>query len=221
MRDNVASSRIAADSISKVGKAIATAFAQAGASSVAILGRREDRLKTALAEISEKVPKATLLYAVADITKREELEKAFTTFRTQAGAPHILVSNAAVLPSPGPIASAEAEELARSFESNVMGALNAAQVFLQHAQALENPMILNVSSAIAHMAPLPKMGLYAASKSANAKMFDYLAVENPGVHVVNVQPGLINSGMNYNGMALPWDERKLFLMPQHCHYVLC
>ena len=168
-------------------------------------------METALAEISEKVPNATLLYAVADITKREELEKAFTTFRTKAGAPHILVSNAAVLPAPGPIAGAETDELARSFESNVVGALNAAQMFLQHAQAIEDPIILNISSAIAHMAPLPKMGLYAASKSANAKMFDYLAAENPGVHVVNVQPGLINSEMNYNGMVLPWDESKLSL----------
>ena len=53
-----------------VGKAIATAFVQAGASSVAILGRREDRLKDAIAEILEKIPGATLSYAVADITKR-------------------------------------------------------------------------------------------------------------------------------------------------------
>ena len=37
---------------------------------------------------------------------------------------------------------------------------------------------------------------YGAAKAAAIKMFDYVAFENPGLHVVNFQPGIIATGIN-------------------------
>ena len=61
-----------------IGKAIAKAFAQAGASSVAILGRRVDRLRSAIKEISDAVSgtKPRLIFKVTDLNNREAVKQA-------------------------------------------------------------------------------------------------------------------------------------------------
>jgi NAD(P)-dependent dehydrogenase (short-subunit alcohol dehydrogenase family) len=56
--------------------------------------------------------------------------------------------------------------------------------------------VFNISSAIAHTDFIPDVWLYSATKAANIKMFDYLQVENPDLHVVNIQPGVVATGIN-------------------------
>jgi NAD(P)-dependent dehydrogenase (short-subunit alcohol dehydrogenase family) len=38
---------------------------------------------------------------------------------------------------------------------------------------------------------VPDVWLYSAAKAANVKMFHYLQIENPDLHVVNFQPGAV------------------------------
>lgn len=147
------------------------------------------------------------------MTDRRQTEQAFADVITQVGKPDILVHSAGVLPDPGPIAKAEAETLLYIFSINVFGALNAAQVFLKHTGP--QPILLNINSGISHMVPLRNMGVYAASKAANAKAFDYLALENPHVHLVNVQPGVVNTEMNREGKVQTQDERNYG--PRQCY----
>ena len=188
-----------------IGKAIAKAFAQAGASSVAILGRREDRLKTAVGEIARSLDVQTtkLQYAVADLTKREDVARALQGFVERQGGKKIdiFVSNAGALPTPGYALQMDQEVFMKGFDSNVRSALNAVHSFLAHAA--KDATLLNISTGIVHMLPLPGMSAYAASKAANAKLIDYIQAENPELHAVNVQPGVvateINSDTNMQG----------------------
>ena len=178
-----------------IGKAIATAFSQAGAASVSILGRREDRLKTSLASMTGvKNARTKLQYEVADLCKREEIERAFSNITAKVGKIDVYVSNAGVLPTPGAVATIDPGEFLYGWNINVMGALNGAQVFLSHAAP--NAILLSISTGIAHFAPMPGMSAYAATKVANTKMMDYFAAENPSLHVVNVQPGVVSTEMN-------------------------
>ena len=65
-----------------IGKAVARAFVQAGAASVAILGRREDRLKSAISDIREAISAdspALLSYEVVDLTNRDRVKMHCTT----------------------------------------------------------------------------------------------------------------------------------------------
>jgi len=194
-----------------IGKAIAIAFAQAGAKSVAILGRRLDRLKTSATAISAAASERTdVLYETADLMDRTQVDTALKSITDKVGKIDIFVSNAGALPEPGPILGYNAATFMRGFELNVLSAFNAIQAFMPLAGP--EPVLLSISTASAHFAPMPGFAAYSASKAANLKMVDYLAAENPQLHVVNIQPGWIPT--EANGMRAEAPDVGMLLF--HC-----
>lgn len=191
-----------------IGKAIAIAFAQAGAKSVSILGRREDRLKTAIDDLRSAATSdaSVFQYGVADLKDRKQIDKALDSIVKEVGKIDILVSSAGVLPELGPLATIDASNFMKSFELNVLTALNAVQAFLPRAGP--HPIIISVSSCIAHMSPMPNVSGYAVSKAANLKMMNYFAAENPNLHVVNLQPGTVATEMSESAGVQPHDLSK-------------
>lgn len=192
-----------------IGRAIAIAFAEAGAASVSILGRREDRLQKAKQAIiaARSSQKTAVNYEVADLNKRSEVDKALQSIADQFGQIGVFVSNAAVLPEPGLVATGDADNFMFGLEMNVRSAFNAIQAFVP--RAAPQAVLLSISSGAAHVAPVPGMGAYATSKAANLKMMDYFAAENPSLHVVNVQPGLVETEMTEGSAMKVPDERTL------------
>ncbi|CAG9954006.1 unnamed protein product [Clonostachys rosea f. rosea IK726] len=169
-----------------IGVAIATAYAQAGAKFVAILGRRLHVLQEAAERIRSANPEGstTVLFERADVGKRDSLAAAFNAFASKTGAQiDILVSNAGTLPDPSPVLSSKEDVIRDGLETNVIGALNVAVPGGTWA--------------------------YAATKIAVTKMFDYLQFENPDMHIVNIQPGVVASDMNTKHGAPPQDEAEL------------
>ncbi|RFU75827.1 oxidoreductase, short chain dehydrogenase reductase family [Trichoderma arundinaceum] len=173
-----------------IGKAIAIAFAQAGANSVAILGRRLDRLKSSAIAISAATQSNTqIIYRRADLADRAQVEDALAGITSAVGEVDIFVNNAGSLPPLERVARYDAATFMRAFEMNVLTSLNAIQAFIPVAGL--NPILLNVSTNLAHIQPMPGMPAYAASKTAQLKMVEHFAVENPELHVVSFQPGVI------------------------------
>ncbi|GFP57133.1 short chain dehydrogenase citE [Trichoderma asperellum] len=157
-----------------IGKAVAIAFAQAGANSVSILGRRLDRLESSVIAISAAAqPNSQVLYRKADLTDRAQVQDAL----------------ASALPPPGLVAKYNATTFMGAFEMNVLTSLNAIQAFIPLAGV--DPILLNIGSNLAHVQPMPGMPAYAASKAAQLKMVEHFATENPELHVVSLQPGVI------------------------------
>jgi len=179
-----------------IGKSIALEFARAKAKSVTILGRRRTHLEEAEKEIAAgRTDQATtVLFVAADLMKPEDVERAFQTVYSRVGYIDVLVSNAAAMSAGGPLSSYEPEVFMHGFNLNVLSAFNAVQAFLPLAGP--KPMIINISTALAHFAPMAGAGSYAISKAANLKMMNYFAVENPDLHVVNVQPGTVTTDMS-------------------------
>lgn len=178
-----------------IGKSIATSFAQAGAASVAIVSRRQEVLEKAVKEIAAAGPNTKVLFATADATDKRSLEAAFKNIIDQTGGKiDIFISNAGYLPTPTPVSEINADQLKQAFELNVITSLNAFQAFLPYAS--KNAHVFNTSSGIGHMAPIPQIVAYAMTKAAGIKLFDNIALENPDLHVVNVQPGVIATEMN-------------------------
>lgn len=191
-----------------IGKAIALAFAQAGAQSVSILGRREDRLKSTVDELRNSASSKSSVsqYEVCDLRHAEEVRAAFDSIVKTVGKIDILVSNAAVLPDITPLAGFNTDRFMQGFELNVLTALNAVQAFLP--RSVPKPMVINISSCIAHMSAMPMVSGYAVSKAANLKLMDYFAAENPELHVVNVQPGTVKTEMSEKAGAPGKDSGK-------------
>lgn len=74
-----------------IGNAIAVAFAQAGAKSVAIVGRRLDALKSGAATISAALPTGSdtqVLYEQADLLSRADTTKALQSIASKVGRYH-------------------------------------------------------------------------------------------------------------------------------------
>jgi NAD(P)-dependent dehydrogenase (short-subunit alcohol dehydrogenase family) len=199
-----------------IGKLIAIAFAQAGARSISILGRREDRLITSSKAITQAAQESKkdvkVLYRITDLTNKTNVEESFKSLAAEIGPLHILIANAGLFPRAGPMATVSADVLMAGFETNVRGALYSIQAFLPLSSSAPDgsePTILNIGTGT-HMAPIPGIGPYMISKAANHKMIDYIATENPKIHVVNVCPGVIETEMSEpnKDSVSHWDSRK-------------
>lgn len=190
---------------SGIGLATAIAFAQAGAASVAIIGRRKERLQAAAADIKAAGPSTRVICEPADMADRAAADRALTAIYKEVGKLDILIAGAGIMPKIGPVKGYSEEDFRRGFELNVINAFNAIQCFLP--LAVPNAMLFNVSSGIGHIAPIPGLLTYSLNKAAIIKLFDHVASELPELHVVNIQPGVVESDVNKPTGMPGQDER--------------
>lgn len=203
---------------SGIGKATAIAFAQAGAKVVAIFGRRVENLRLAAEEISSasRVAGTTTLAVIesVDISNRSALDAAFASASKKAGGAQIdiLVNNAASVKPLGSLTTYGEKELREMIESNLIGPFNVVQAVVP-LLAL-NAKILNISSGIAHINPVPGLWAYASLKLAIVKMFDYLQAEghHPDLDVFNIQPGVVATELNQTSNFPAQDDGKLICL---------
>jgi NAD(P)-dependent dehydrogenase (short-subunit alcohol dehydrogenase family) len=151
-----------------VGAATALAYAESGAANLALVGRTE---KTLLAT-------------------KAALESFSTTINSKLD---ILVANASYLPDLTPVLKSKADDWWKGFEINVKGQYNLVQAF--SALAVDNAILINISSCVAHLPFAPGHGSYHASKIAAFKLFDYIQIENPDLIVMHFHPGVIDTDM--------------------------
>lgn len=187
-----------------IGKAVGLAFAEAGAKSISILGRRLEVLKAAQADITAASPNTEVLSVVADLVDKDQTVAAFRSISEQVGKIDVLVSNVGVYQSPGLMSSYNAQGLMRSLELNVITTLHTCQAFLLVAGS--DPTLLHTTSDMACMPAKPGWhgsGSYSVAKAAALKLIEYIAAENPHVRVISVQPGFIPTDLNGNHEAAP------------------
>jgi NAD(P)-dependent dehydrogenase (short-subunit alcohol dehydrogenase family) len=182
---------------SGIGKATAIAFAQAGAKAIAIFGRRVERLKSAADEIRKAgLSDTRVVFEGVDLTQRAAVDAAFSSAVKQVDRAKIdiFISNAGILTPPGTVGGYDEKEFYKGIELIMGSAFNAIGMALP--LLAPKAKVFNISSAIAHTDFVPDVWLYSATKAANIKMFDYLQIENPDLHVVNVQPGVVATEIN-------------------------
>lgn len=199
-----------------IGKSMAVAFAQAGASTVAILGRRLDRLEAAVNDIAQASGgKAKVIFETADISKRDSVDTAVKNLVNKAGGANVdvLICNAGYCPTPGTLLESEENDFRQGLDLNIMGAFNTLQAFAPVLAT--NAYVFNTSSGSAHIKPVPTIWAYATAKLAAIKIFEYFQMENPELHVVQIQPGVIMTEMTEGSgiaNAAP-DDRKFTQSP--------
>nr|AMD38955.1 reductase [Fusarium thapsinum] len=180
-----------------IGQATGIALAQAGAESIFIVGRRLEQLQISAKEIQAANSSTQVLFGTGDVTKFEFISTAMKKIVDKLGKIDIFIANAGMLPKPGPVYGYDEAQLRQGFEVNVIGVFNSLQAFLP--LAAPDAKVIYVGSGICHwslMAEVPGVFSYAAAKAAALKMVDYFAFENPHIHVVSIQPGIIATGIN-------------------------
>ena len=90
-----------------IGKSITRSFAQAGAASILITGRREKLVAETKAALAKEFPKTSFQYITAAISNLADTDAAFAEVQ---GGIDILVANAAFLPEVRLIKETDADD---------------------------------------------------------------------------------------------------------------
>ncbi|MGH2572041.1 MAG: SDR family NAD(P)-dependent oxidoreductase [Actinomycetota bacterium] len=177
-----------------IGRAIALAFARAGAS-VALAARGEDDLLRAAKEV--EATGAAALPVPTDVTDPNQVQKLVDLTVEAFGTVDILVNNAGAAPFLSPVDQARLEGFEKYFRVNFWGALygikSAAPVLLSKQDAC----VLNVASVAAFIAS-PGVSYYASAKAALVSLTRTVAYEwaASGVRVNALAPGWIETELN-------------------------
>jgi NAD(P)-dependent dehydrogenase (short-subunit alcohol dehydrogenase family) len=175
-----------------IGRAIAEAFARAGAG-VCVLARKPDELEeTAAALRSLDAPVTTVAGSAGD---PDVIEQAVAACVADLGRLDVLVNNAATNPAFGPMIETEPWAVRKVLEVNVEGPLLLAQAAHRAWMAEHGGTIVNIGS-VGGLSPAPFIGIYNASKAALLHMTRQLALElAPDVRVNALAPGLVKTSM--------------------------
>jgi 3-oxoacyl-[acyl-carrier protein] reductase len=152
------------------GYGIAEAFIREGAR-VACLD-----VKGEVAEAAAKRIGAGAIALTADVSKREDVERAAKQAIEALGRIDIVVNNAGITHRNKPIMEVEEAEFDRIFAVNVKSILLTAQAFIPHMRAHGGGVFINVGSTAA-LRPRPGLTVYNASKGAVHVMTKSMAVE--------------------------------------------
>ncbi|OAG02410.1 putative short-chain dehydrogenase [Paraphaeosphaeria sporulosa] len=185
-----------------IGKAIAMAFAKAGASAIVILGRNKVTLSSAETEITGLARAGGHLTVVrtftADVTDTGAIFDVFKAVRDEFKRVDVVVSNAAGLH----LATLEAtniDDYWKTFEINVKGTLNVIQAALKFGfdrNGSDPATFINVSSVGLIMPTFPTWSNYVATKLAAFSMTQYLAAESGGkIRAFSIHPGRVETDM--------------------------
>ncbi|MBT8159498.1 MULTISPECIES: SDR family NAD(P)-dependent oxidoreductase [Arthrobacter] len=192
---------------SGIGDATARRLAEHGAT-LAILGRRRDRLDTLVADI--EAAGGAALTVEADITDRAQAENAVATVIERFGRLDILVNNAGLMLL-GPVVGADVDEWERMIAVNQKGLLYMTNAALPHLLAAakdglrEVADIVNVSS-IAGRQAWANYGVYNMTKFGVNGFTEALRQEvtQKHVRVGVIEPGAVATELvSHNNETMP------------------
>jgi short-subunit dehydrogenase len=170
-----------------IGRAVARAAAQRGAQ-VGLISRSQDELDAVLREAGGRG--AT---SVADVARRDDIERALLEIEGALGPIDILVNNAGI-GAYGAFADEEVDTFERLMRVNYLGTVYAMKAVLPGMLARGRGHIVNVAS-IAGRIGAPFEAAYSASKFAVAGLSEAVAIEigTKGVGVSVVNPGPVET----------------------------
>ena len=172
---------------SGIGKAIAEAFAGAGAR-VTIAGRTRDRLDSAAAELGGEVEAA-----VCDVTDDAQVAALFDGVAERRGPVDILVNNAG-MSAPTPTHELDPAVWRRVIDVNLTGAFLCARAAFQRMIPRKSGRIINIGSISAQMSRA-NAAPYTASKFGLEGLTRSLALDGRahGIAVGIVHPGNVGT----------------------------
>jgi len=172
-----------------IGRAIAEAFAEAGAR-VVISSRNQEPCDEVAAAIRAKGGEAIAI--TARISDHAQLENLVAKTRAEWGAIDILVCNAAINPHYGPLEALSDQVFERMMTNNVLSNLWLSKLVVPDTKAMRDGSIIFISST-GGLKSSTVIAMYGITKSADIALCRSLAAEW-GPHNIRVNciaPGLI------------------------------
>lgn len=172
-----------------IGKAIAKAYADAGAS-VLLSSRKLPDLEAAAAEIGGDVD-----VFPANAGEPEQAEACVARCVERFGTVDILVNNAATNPYQGPSIDIDLPRYDKTWQVNHRGPLVWTQLAWRAAMQERGGSVINIAS-VGGLSVETSIGIYNGTKAALLHLTRTLAAElAPGVRVNAIAPGLVKTDM--------------------------
>ncbi len=174
-----------------IGRAIALAFAHAGAD-VVLTSRRSEGLEPVAHEIQELGRKAVV--APAHVGRPETVAAMVDCLVADEVPVDILINNAATNPAMGTLIETDPLAWQKILDVNVTGPLTMTRAVVPLMRRRKGGCIVNVAS-VAGIEPTPMLGAYSISKAALIHMTRVLAGElaDDNIRVNAVAPGLVET----------------------------
>ncbi|HEY7167461.1 MAG TPA: SDR family oxidoreductase [Candidatus Binatia bacterium] len=157
-----------------IGAAAAKRLAKNGAKVVVNYHQNRDAAVSVLSEIEKSGGRGIICQA--DATQKAQMEAMAGTAREQLGPIDILVNNAYFPFDVGALHQISWDSVRRSVEHELAAFHNGVSACLPDMTAKKAGRIIVISSRLAQQ-PLPRMGAYAAAKSALESMANTMAIE--------------------------------------------
>jgi NAD(P)-dependent dehydrogenase (short-subunit alcohol dehydrogenase family) len=172
-----------------IGRAIATAYAAAGAR-VMISSRKQEALAAAAATMEGEVE----VFA-ANAGEPDQAEACVAACVERLGALDILVNNAATNPYQGPLMGIDTSRADKTVKVNQLGVLVWTQLAHRAWMAEHGGVVINIAST-GGLSVTPSIAYYSVTKAAVIHLTRQMAGElAPGVRVNAVAPGLVKTEM--------------------------
>ncbi len=166
-----------------LGRATALAFAEQGAATVIITGRRDEPLAEVAKLTSAAVP------VIADVTTEEGAHSVARAVHASGGRLDVLVHNAGLFRST-PLEGGDVDAAREILETNVLGPFRLTTRLLPHLRSPGGSIVI-VSSVIGHIVPAHGLSVLGASKAALDSLTRSWAVElaPKNIRVNAIAPG--------------------------------
>jgi 3-oxoacyl-[acyl-carrier protein] reductase len=178
-----------------IGKAIAIAFAQAGAS-VVLAARNTNTLQSVKQELETLSKQSDQVHNIicADFSHHEEVEHAVRDYLAVSQKPiHILVNNTGG-PAPGSVTEASGEDFVRAFVQHIVVNQTLTQLLLPQMKQEGYGRIINIVSTSVKQ-PIPNLGVSNTIRGAVASWAKTVSFEvaRYGITINNILPGFIKT----------------------------
>jgi NADP-dependent 3-hydroxy acid dehydrogenase YdfG len=177
---------------SGVGRACATAFAQAGATLV-LVARREERLSALQQNLDDRFGAHSVILA-ADISRKGDIERAFAALPQWARKVDILVNNAGLVKGMESEWETTSPDVDIMVDTNIKGLLTMTRLCLPGMLERGWGHVINLGS-ISGQEVYPGGSVYCATKFATRALSRGLKMDLLGtpIRVTSIDPGMVES----------------------------
>lgn len=176
---------------SGIGAAVASALAARVGMRVAVMARREDRLRKLASE--SRAQGADMLVCGGDVSNDQDVARCFEQIRSQWGGIDLLVNNAGTA-TMSPLTNGDPKDWRHTLDINVAAPAHCIQHALHDMTQRDEGQIINISSIYAHRDQVPNFALYQASKAALRNLTNTLRAEL-AASGTTIRVGMISPGM--------------------------
>lgn len=188
---------------SGIGEATARLFAQ-NSIDLILCGRREKRLESLRAELSQLVQVKTLAF---DVREFESVQKRISSLEDSWKGVDILVNNAGGAHGLDLLKDGSVEDWQKMIDSNVSGLLYVSKMLIPHMIENHKGHIVNVGS-IAGKQTYAKGTVYCAAKSGVEAISKGMRLElvPEGIKISNIAPGAVET--EFSNVRFKGDEER-------------